>query len=203
MSLETIEEKIRKDAEEEAGSIISTAEREARDIIEKAKSEADMAYASLLRTESKKTEISCQQILSQARMDSRKTVRDCHDALVAECFSRAEELLRSVRASPGYEDIFRHLLEEALDILGTGTVEITVHPEDRQLALSMAELFKGDNIVITLTGKPLDSKGGMILAAPELKMQVDNTFEAREERARRELITELSGILFPTGGART
>jgi vacuolar-type H+-ATPase subunit E/Vma4 len=203
MSLETIEEKIRKDAEEEAGSIISMAEREAKDIIAKATSKADTAYASLLRTEAIKTEISCQQILSQARMDSRKTVRDCRDALVAECFSRAEESLRSVRALPEYEVIFRQLLEEALAILGTGTVEISVHPEDRQLALSMAEFFEGDNIVITLTGKTLESSGGMVLAAPELKMQVDNTFEAREERLRRVLITEISGILFPTGGTRT
>lgn len=203
MSLEAIEERIRKDAEEEARIIISRAEEEANAIIARAAEEAERARTSLLRSEAKKTEISCQQILSQARMDSRKTVTDVRDALVDGCFSRSKESLLTVRNSPEYRDIFRHLLEEGLEILGTGKAEVIVHPEDRQLAMSVAESFAEKNISLTVTGKPLDTMGGMILAAHERKTEVDNTFEAREERLRRALIIEISGILFPAKGGRT
>ncbi|MBP1927533.1 vacuolar-type H+-ATPase subunit E/Vma4 [Methanolinea mesophila] len=203
MSLEAIEERIRKDAEEEARIITSTAEEEAKGIIARAAKDAEREYASLHRSESKKTEISVQQTLSQARMDSRNTVREFRDSLVAGCFSRAEESLLSVRNSPEYGDIFRHLLEEALDILGTGKAEISVHPEDRQLAMSVAESFPGEHISLTVTGNSLDTTGGMILAAPERKITVDNTFEARRERLKRALIIETSDILFPVRGGRT
>jgi V/A-type H+-transporting ATPase subunit E len=203
MSLEVIEERILKDAQVEAESILNKAKEEANEIIRQAALQAENAYSLLLRSEAKKTEISCSQILSQARMDSRKSVRECRDAVVNECFSRAEEYLKTVRSSPGYPGIFQHLLMEGLDILGIRKTELIVHPEDRQLAMAMAESFTGKDFVITLSEESLECLGGFVLRAPERRIEVDNTFEARKERFFRALIIEISGMLFSREGERS
>jgi vacuolar-type H+-ATPase subunit E/Vma4 len=203
MSLEVIEERILHDAQAEAESIVRKANEEAQEILRMATLQAETAYNLLLRSEEKKTQISCSQILSQARMDARKIVRDCRDTLVAECFSQAGESLKAIRSSPEYPGIFQRLLEEGLDILGVRKAELAVHPEDRQLAMAMTKSFAAKDIFITLTEESPESLGGVVLRAPERKMEVNNTFEAREERLRRALIIEVSGILFSRGGERT
>ncbi len=202
MSLEAIEERILHDARVEAETVLNKAKEEAKEIIRTATFQAENARTLLLRSEEIKTEISCNQILSQARMDSRKMVREARDACVEKCLTLAKEHLEMVRTSPGYPGIFQHLLEEGLEILDVRNAEITVHPADRQLGMDLLDFFAREGVILTLSEERLEGLGGVVLRAPDLKVEVNNTFEARQERLQRALLIEISGMLFPAGGDR-
>jgi vacuolar-type H+-ATPase subunit E/Vma4 len=131
-------------------------------------------------------------ILHRARLASLRTVGDVREDLVNAAIARTGERLAAMRADPSYKDVFRGLLREALDELGSGgtdMAQLVADPRDRVLLETILTSMKL-NLPVTYE---LTCWGGLIAKSEDGRVVVINTLEARLERAttflRHHLVT--------------
>ena len=99
-----------------------------------------------------------------------------------------------------YESLLAGLIKEASDELGKQELLIHLNELDTKkikegLSLHGLYSFNLDNITLTI-GEPIDAIGGAILKTRNGEIEVNNTIDARLERYKSVLRSEVAEILF-------
>ena len=162
-----------------------TAESEKNKILENGKKQSDMRY---------------QQIISEAKMNARRAELGAKEEVIEAAFAKATDELKAKAASGDseYEDSLSKMIKEAADELGSKDLIIQLNENDTNAfksQLSGVSTFQIEDITFEL-GEPIDAIGGAILKTSNGDIEVNNTIEARLERYKSILRSEVAEILF-------
>lgn len=202
--IEKITESLRKEAEEEKKNIISEAEEKAEEKKSEAREEAEEKAEEIIEEGKRKAEAETKKILSTARTKARRKKLEFKDEMSEEVFERAMKKLDELKDDNSkYRKIMKNLIIEGGISIEGGDLEVLI-PEGDNI-LSEEDIQDIEEEINNSTGVESsievlenleDSRGGAIVRKSDGTLQSDNTFEARMERMRDSLRTEIIEILF-------
>lgn len=201
---EKIVESILSDSQVKADHIIKQAEDRASEIIEQGKINAQNEEKGILENAHKEAGIRQQQIISDAKLNSKRRVLEAREDLMEETFQKAIEELKQIASgeSGNYINSLVKLTEEASIEIGGGTLTIFVKDDDiKKIEPSLSNLEKviseatGNETTLSIGGTT-DTIGGVIVKTADGNIEVDNTIEAKMERFRGMLRLEVAKVLF-------
>ena len=183
-----IVESIMSVAQEKADGIIQDANAEVSQINANAEKTAEAEKTKILENGKKQSDMRYQQIISEAKMNARRA------ELVGEL---------KIKASSGdeeYKDSLSKMIMEATNEIGSNDLILQLNEADTQkfkddLSSQGSDSFEIEGIKFTL-GEPIDAIGGAILKTANGDIEVNNTIEARLERFKSILRSEVAEILF-------
>ena len=162
-----------------------TAESEKNKILENGKKQSDMRY---------------QQIISEAKMNARRAELGAKEEVIEAAFEKATVELKEKAASGDeeYDDALTKMIKEAADELSSKDLIIQLNEADTnkfKKQLSDVSTFQIEDINFEI-GEPIDTIGGAILKTSNGDIEVNNTIEARLDRFKSLLRSEVAEILF-------
>ena len=190
---------IMSEAQEKADVIIQDANADASAISEKAAKTAEAEKIKILENGKKQSDMRYQQIISEAKMNARRAKLGAKEEVIEAAFNQATGELKSIAASGSdeYEDSLSKMIKEAADEIGRDDLIIHLNEADtnkfkQELSSDSFEL-EGVNFKL---GEPIKAIGGAILKTSDGDIEVNNTIEARLERFKSILRSEVAEILF-------
>ena len=197
-----IVESIMSEAQEKADVIIQDANAEVSAIQAKAEKTAEVEKTKILENGKKQSDMRYQQIISEAKMNARRAELGAKEEVIEAAFNQAIGELK-VKASSGddeYKDSLSKMIKEAADEIGGNDLIIQLNEADtnslkQDLSASGSDSFQLNGINFTL-GEPIDVMGGAVLKTINGDIEVNNTIEARLERFKSILRSEVAEILF-------
>jgi vacuolar-type H+-ATPase subunit E/Vma4 len=196
MSMEKVIERINADSFLQASEIISSAKKKAEEILSLAAVEAAVEESRVRETARRETASRVAQILAQGRMEAREITRSARDGVMTRCFAMAQQELQKIPATPVYPVILERLMIEGIDLVGGDEVSLLVNQRDRPIIESVAKRFNRQKPLIRISNQPIDSGAGIIIKSSSGKISVDNTFDARLLRMKKDLVFHVAEILF-------
>ena len=188
-------------------SIMSVAQEKADGIIQDANAEVSQINANAEKTAEaekgkKQSDMRYQQIISEAKMNARRAELGAKEDVIEAAFNQAIGELK-IKASSGdeeYKDSLSKMIMEATNEIGSNDLILQLNEADTQkfkddLSSQGSDSFEIEGIKFTL-GEPIDAIGGAILKTANGDIEVNNTIEARLERFKSILRSEVAEILF-------
>ena len=191
---------IMSEAQEKADVIIQDANADASAISDKAAKTAEAEKVKILENGKKQSDMRYQQIISEAKMNARRAKLGAKEEVIDAAFNQATGELKAIAASgdDNYEIALSKMIKEAADEIGTNDLIIHLNEADTnkfKQDLSSSDSFELDGIKFTL-GEPIKAIGGAILKTSNGDIEVNNTIEARLERFKSILRSEVAEVLF-------
>ena len=190
---------IMSEAQEKADVIIQDANADVSAITAKAEKTAEAEKVKILDNGKKQSDMRYQQIISEAKMNARRAKLGAKEEVIEAAFNQATGELKSIAASGSeeYEDSLSKMIKEAADEIGRDDLIIHLNEADtnkfkQELSSDSFEL-EGVNFKL---GEPIKAIGGAILKTSDGDIEVNNTIEARLERFKSILRSEVAEILF-------
>ena len=193
---------IMSEAQEKADVIIQDANAEVSAIQADAEKTAESEKTKILENGKKQSDMRYQQIISEAKMNARRAKLGAKEEVIDAAFNQAIGELK-VKASSGdedYEIALSKMIKEAADEIGSDDLIIQLNEADtnkfkQDLSSQGTDSFEIDGINFTL-GEPIDAIGGAVLKTTNGDIEVNNTIEARLDRFKSILRSEVAEILF-------
>ncbi|MEE1151056.1 V-type ATP synthase subunit E [Methanobrevibacter sp. UBA212] len=197
-----IVESIMSVAQEKADGIIQDANAEVSQINANAEKTAEAEKTKILENGKKQSDMRYQQIISEAKMNARRAELGAKEDVIEAAFNQAIGELK-IKASSGdeeYKDSLSKMIMEATNEIGSNDLILQLNEADTQkfkddLSSQGSDSFEIEGIKFTL-GEPIDAIGGAILKTANGDIEVNNTIEARLERFKSILRSEVAEILF-------
>ena len=193
---------IMSEAQGKADVIIQDANAEVSAINAKAEKTAEIEKTKILENGKKQSEMRYQQIISEAKMNARRAELGAKEEVIEAAFAKATDELKAIASSDGdqYDDALTRMIKEAADELGSNDVVLQMNEKDTkkfkdQLESSGVSTFQIEDITFEL-GEPIETMGGAILKTSNGDIEVNNTIEARLDRFKSLLRSEVANILF-------
>jgi vacuolar-type H+-ATPase subunit E/Vma4 len=182
------------DAREEIERLDAETRREVEQVLEQAEQRAADEERERLRSEERKLAAEATTVLSRARRDAGRILRDAREALFLEALDDLRARLARVREQPDYHDLLRQLIVEALAALPANVLlELRIDARDEALAMQIVRELGRMNVEVSAG---LETWGGIELATDDGRL-VRNTIEERlanaETALRLRLATALDG----------
>lgn len=201
---EKIVASINSDSQAKAAIIIDKAKEDAEKIIAEGKMNASKKHDEILESARRDAEIKIQQIMSDAKLNSRRNILTAREEIMEEIFQRAEEKLNKIASarSKDYISSLLKLIKEASMEIGGGSLEIFLKDGDfeeidKSLKTIEREVSEETGNETTLRfGDTINTIGGVIVKTENGNIEVNNTIEARIERFKGFLRLEVAKILF-------
>ena len=195
-----IVESIMSEAQEKADVIIQDANAEVSAIQAKAEKTAEVEKTKILENGKKQSDMRYQQIISEAKMNARRAELGAKEEVIEAAFNQAIGELKTKASShdSDYEDALGKMIKEAADEIGGNDLIIQLNEADTnklKADLSSDDSFEIEGINFKV-GEPIDAIGGAILKTSNGDIEVNNTIEARLERFKSILRSEVAEILF-------
>ena len=191
---------IMSEAQGKADVIIQDANAEISAIQAKAEKTAEVEATKIKENGQKQSEMRYQQIISEAKMNARRAKLDAKEDVIEAAFSQATGELKEKAAEGGeeYKDSLSKMIKEAADEIGSDDLIIQLNEADTNAfkeSISSGDSFEIEGIKFQL-GEPIDVIGGAILKTSNGDIEVNNTIEARLERYKSILRSEVADVLF-------
>ena len=190
---------IMSEAQGKADVIIQDANAEVSAIQTKAEKTAELEKTKILENGKKQSEMRYQQIISEAKMNARRAKLGAKEEVIEAAFNQATDELKEKASSNSeeYKDSLSKMIKEAADEIGGNNLIIQLNEADtnnlkKELSSDTFEL-EGVNFQL---GEPIDVIGGAILKTNNGDIEVNNTIEARLERFKSILRSEVAEVLF-------
>ena len=191
------------EAQEKADVIIQDANVEVSAINAKAEKTAEVEKTKILENGKKQSDMRYQQIISEAKMNARRAELSAKEEVIEAAFSKATEELK-VKASSAddeYEASLSKMIKEAADEIGSNNLILQLNEADTNNMKSELSSNGSDDSfelggVTFKIGEPIDVIGGAVLKTNDGDIEVNNTIEARLERFKSILRSEVAEILF-------
>ena len=189
-------------AQEKADGIIQEANAEVSQINANAEKTAEAEKTKILENGKKQSDMRYQQIISEAKMNARRAELGAKEDVIEAAFNQAIGELKT-KASSGdeeYTDSLSKMIMEATEEIGSNDLILQLNEADTKkfkddLSSQGSDSFEIEGIKFTL-GEPIDAIGGAILKTANGDIEVNNTIEARLERFKSILRSEVAEILF-------
>ncbi|AMD17025.1 ATP synthase subunit E [Methanobrevibacter sp. YE315] len=191
---------IMSEAQGKADVIIQDANAEISAIQAKAEKTAEVEAAKIKDNGKKQSEMRYQQIISEAKMNARRAKLDAKEDVIEAAFSQATGELKQKAAegNEDYKDSLSKMIKEAADEIGGNDLIIQLNEADTNKLkeeISSDNTFELDGVKFKL-GEPIKTIGGAILKTSNGDIEVNNTIEARLERYKSILRSEVANVLF-------
>ena len=191
---------IMSEAQEKADVIIQDANADASAITAKAEKTAEAEKLKILENGKKQSDMRYQQIISEAKMNARRAELGAKEEVIEAAFAKATDALKAKAASDDdeYKDSLSKMIKEATDEIGSKDLILQLNEKDTQNMkdqLSGVSTFQIEDITFTL-GEPIDAIGGAVLKTSNGDIEVNNTIEARLDRFKSMLRSEVAEVLF-------
>ena len=194
---------IMSEAQEKADVIIQDANAEASAITAKAEKTAEAEKLKILENGKKQSDMRYQQIISEAKMNARRAKLGAKEEVIDAAFNQATGELKAIAAdgNDDYKDSLSKMIKEAADEIGRDDLIIHLNEADTNnfkqdlSSTGSSDSFELEGIKFTL-GEPIDAIGGAILKSSDGDIEVNNTIEARLERFKSILRSEVAEVLF-------
>ncbi|MDR1721602.1 MAG: V-type proton ATPase subunit E [Methanobrevibacter sp.] len=201
---EKIVSNILSEAQVKADEIIQKAEAEAKSHQEKEAKLGELERTKILDDANKQSKMRHQQIISEAKMKSRRLELEAREEVIEESFNKATEELKKIASTTDsqYVDSLVKIIKEAAIEIKGGELIILTKGEDvvkvQPLIDSIANDVKAETGVDTSFefGEAITTIGGAILKTKNGEIEVNNTIEARLSRYKKDLRSEVAKILF-------
>lgn len=182
MALDAILDAIDADGEAQASRIEDEARQEAEAILAQARANAEKEYERVLtryRTQAGRERAIA---LQKAQQEALSCVSAAHEEFISTVLADLDEALDAIQASALYPAVMQRLVDEALHALMPSLQPdeqplLRADPRDRKLLESIAPTAQIDF--------SLDSQGGVVALITDESVLVDNTLEARAQKALR------------------
>ena len=174
MSLDTVAEDIKAQAQTEAEEIIQAAEQEAKTLREQAEQEADELREQQLAEAESTIEQEREQKLSSASLEAKQLRLEARRDALADVRTSIETELESIDGDRR-RTLTEQLLAETVAEFDAGAIEIYCRAEDRELLEELAEEY--DEKELRYAGDT-DCLGGVVAEADSSQVRVTNTFDA-------------------------
>lgn len=195
---------IMSDAQIKVESILAEAEKEKESINSEGNAKAAAEKEKILENAEKQAKMRYQQIISEAKMNSRRMELEAREEVIEEAFSKAEEKLKEIASSDAAE--YKASLEKVITESGTeiGGGDLIVLVKESDMTKIKGSLPSIEKSISDKTGTPtklemgenINTIGGAILRTKNGEIEVNNTIEARMLRFKKSLRSEVAGILF-------
>ena len=191
---------IMSEAQEKADAIIQDANVEVSAINANAEKTAETEKNKILDNGKKQSDMRYQQIISEAKMNARRAKLGAKEEVIEAAFNQATGELKAKAADNDdeYKDSLSKMIKEAADEIGSNDLIIHLNEADTnsfKQDLPSGDSFEIDGIKFTL-GEPIKAIGGAILKTSNGDIEVNNTIEARLERYKSILRSEVAEVLF-------
>jgi V/A-type H+-transporting ATPase subunit E len=193
-------------AGKKAARVVKAARREEKDILRKAREEAEREGEALLADARARALRILDRALAGVAVEVRRKVLQAREEVIEAIFREALEHLRQKRLV-GYGEVLERLITEALGPMPGEDQLVIVRPEDRaridrDLLRRVRKRAEGGAVHpagLDLADENAEISGGVILRSRDGRCTFDNSFETRLERLRGVLRAELHGRLFGEG----
>ena len=191
---------IMSEAQGKADVIMQDANAEASAITQNAEKKAEAEKTKILENGKKQSDMRYQQIISEAKMNARRAELGAKEEVIEAAFAKATDELKA-KASSGdeeYKDSLSKMIKEAADEIGGKNFIIQLNENDTNTLkdqLTGVSTFQIEDITFEM-GEPIDTMGGAILKTSNGDIEVNNTIEARLDRFKSVLRSEVAEILF-------
>jgi len=193
-AFERIKAEIVAETNAEIETIKSSVKEEVESISNSATKKAENIRTSTLTQAKQEVENKYQQTISQEKLNAKMKYLAERELLIETTFSKAIDSLLSKRGDQEYSKIIQALVSEASRALGGGELIILTNKQDASI-LSQNELSELSKEVEIITntptsytiGEPINIKGGIIVQLKDGSVLVDNSLEARQDRAKDEI----------------
>lgn len=183
---------LHKEASAEIEAILSEARKQASEILESAKAEADALVAARQRTAAQQRDAMLVRARSAAQLEASALKLNAQHDGIQRVFDGVVKKLDEIIADPaGYALVFEKLLKEAVGSVEGQTLQgIVVGTNDQELAEKVAAEL-GLNAPVSTDGT---LKGGVRVRTD--RNSVENTLYERLESLRDDVAREVSAVLF-------
>lgn len=196
MSVETIINRIREEAETEIRTIRAEEACDVGTIRAQAEQKAEDAYNHRMAEGQREIRQIIASQESRTRIEAKRKVREVREEMLRHCFAEVTRYLRTIRTRPEYPGFVYAMLTESAKNLGPSDIAVKVHPDDRTLIAEIISRVNQDGFSLLLSDEQIDTGGGVICERISDQVVIDNTVEVRFVRLEREMIVAASRILF-------
>jgi V/A-type H+-transporting ATPase subunit E len=201
---EKIVSSILNDAQMKADSITEEADKQSISILTEGENTAQLEKNHILDDGKKQSNMKYQQIISEAKMNSRRMGLEAREEVIEESFKQAEEKLKEIAYSESaeYKESLKEIISEAALEIGGGAIIVSLKQEDVSKIRDSIPSIEADlkdktgNETKLEIGDNINTIGGAILKTENGDIEVNNTIEARLQRFKKSLRSEVARILF-------
>ncbi len=198
--LETISERIMQKARAEADAILQAAAKERNDTITSANEEAEKSASQIMDAARTEADVRYEEKLGAIRTELRKQALLKREELINEAWEKAWHELRSYAKTPEYREALLDLVVRTADLVEGETFLVDANDRDLQtigesrtrIEKSLKSAGTPKSLVI---GRRIDCVGGIQGADAERRVVFDRTYEAKARRLKPSLRSELAHIL--------
>jgi V/A-type H+-transporting ATPase subunit E len=202
--IEAMKTKILRDAEDNAKKIISEAKKEAKKTSEQVKDEIKKVEETEKREIKERIEESKRKRIAEEKTEHIRRLQSYKTEIIESVFDKALQRLKEYSETKRYKQSLKRLIIEAGISIGGGDLIVSVNNRDRKtmnkrFLKQTAEKIKDKTNTETdlqLAKEPLNSLGGPVISKSKESATVDNTFEERLNRKKKQISGELENILF-------
>ena len=201
---EKIVSNIRSDAQTKADEIIQKAQEETSAILAEGEKKAKIESEKIGESAERQAHMKYQQLISEAKMNSKRMKLEAREKLIEESFEKALEELkgRAAASSEDYIQSLKNIIIEASTEIGGGDLILCLKEED--VAIIKKEIKSLEKDVTDKTGQKTTLKigenitaiGGAIVKTENGEIEVNNTIDARMLRFKKALRSEVARVLF-------
>ena len=145
-----------------------------------------------------------QQIISEAKVNSRRKELEAREEVIEKAFRVASEKIEKQASenSANYVESLKTMIKDASLQVGGNQLEILVRADDVDNVKSMIDevsdyvASETGNETSFIIGEPIDIIGGAVVKTVDGEIEVKNTIEARMLRYRKYLRSEVAKTLF-------
>jgi V/A-type H+-transporting ATPase subunit E len=195
-SIESLERAIIEEAKGEAQQILESARTQAQIIYQETEAQVKSEGNVILEQARKKAETLRSQSEASARIEAQTLKLKRREQLLAQVFDRAQEQLASATQWPDYDQVARHLVRDAVTHLGSDNILVRADAETQAVLTPdvLAELATELGVYMR-PGEPISEGTGIILETPDGHCRYDNRLETRLSRIQSALRTPVYRIL--------
>ena len=190
---------IMSEAQGKADVIIQDANANVSEITAKAEKTAEAEKLKILEHGKKQSDMRYQQIISEAKMNARRAKLGAKEEVIEAAFNQATGELKAIASSGDdeYKDSLSKMIKEAADEIGRDDLIIHLNEADTNKIKQdlSSDSFELEGFKFTI-GEPIKTIGGAVLKTSDGDIEVNNTIEARLERFKSILRSEVAEILF-------
>lgn len=184
MSLDTILKEIHDSAEAGIQAIEARTDSQVQAMIDEAQAEAETIRQENCRQALGPAWADRAHLLNRARLRSVQIIAEAHQAVMEQTLDRVRERLAQLRTETDYPQVLHSLTSEALETLG----RVSQNGSDLSLRADERDRDSLEQILKELDHNPavtydLEQWGGVIAVSADGRLVVDNTLEARLDRA--------------------
>lgn len=195
---------IMSDAQVKAKTLTEEAEKKSSSILSEGNETALIEKNKILATAEKQSNMKYQQVISEAKMNSRRMELEAREEIIEEAFQTAEKKLKEIASSDStkyVESLKENITEAAVEIGGGELIVLLKKGDADKIKDSITSIVDAVNkrtsvkTVLQIEDN-INTIGGAIVKTKNGEIGVNNTIESRLLRFKKALRSEVAKILF-------